>query len=138
VDASSDAVSLAEINRTALGFNQVNLLQSDWFTQIEAQLFDIIVSNPPYIDPQDPHLTQGDVCFEPRSALVAEKAGLADIEHIVQQSWDYLKPQAWLLIEHGYDQAAIVRELFAARGFLQVATRTDYGGNERVTLGQKP
>jgi release factor glutamine methyltransferase len=137
VDKSADAVALAEQNRDQLHFSHVQIKQSDWFSAITAQQFDVIVSNPPYIDPQDPHLEQGDVRFEPRSALIADNKGLADIELIIQQSWNYLCEQAWLLLEHGYDQGQAVRELFAARGFVQVETRTDLGGNERVTLGRK-
>lgn len=137
VDYSADAVALAEHNRVALGFNHVAIAQSNWFENISAQTFDVIVSNPPYIDPQDPHLDQGDVRFEPRSALIAANHGLADIELIIQQAWDYLNPQAWLLLEHGYDQAQAVRELFHRRGFMQVETRRDLGGNERITLGRK-
>lgn len=137
VDKSADAVALAEQNRAQLNFGHVQIKQSDWFTAIAKQQFDVIVSNPPYIDPQDPHLEQGDVRFEPRSALIADNKGLADIELIIQQSWNYLCDQAWLLLEHGYDQAQAVRELFAARGFVHVETRVDLGGNERVTLGRK-
>lgn len=137
VDKSADAVALAEKNRRALQFAQVQIRQSDWFSAIAAQQFDVIVSNPPYIDPQDPHLDQGDVRFEPRSALIADKHGLADIELIVQQGWNYLHEQGWLLLEHGYDQGQAVRDLLTARGFVQVQTRTDLGGNERVTFGRK-
>lgn len=137
VDYSADAVALAEQNRAALGFKHVAMAQSDWFENVGTQPFDVIVSNPPYIDPQDPHLTQGDVRFEPLSALIADNQGLADIEHIVAQAWHYLQTQGWLLVEHGYDQAQRVRDLFNQRGFVQVETRRDLGGNERITLGRK-
>jgi release factor glutamine methyltransferase len=138
VDRSAEAVALAEANRAALGFAQVQIQQSDWFGAIPAQHFDVIVSNPPYINPQDPHLTQGDVRFEPLSALIAERNGLADIEHIIERSGNYLTEQGWLLLEHGYDQGEAVRQLLAQDGFTQIETRRDYGGNERVTLGKKP
>jgi len=137
VDKSADAVALAEQNRGQLNFAHVQIKQSDWFTAIAAQQFDVIVSNPPYIDLQDPHLQRGDVRFEPRSALIADNKGLADIELIIQQSWNYLCEQGWLLLEHGYDQGQAVRDLLTARGFVQVETHTDLGGNERVTLGRK-
>ncbi|MEN0038528.1 MAG: peptide chain release factor N(5)-glutamine methyltransferase [Cellvibrio sp.] len=144
VDKSADAIALAEKNRAALQFNQVTMLQSDWFAALSlhadetaVQQFDVIVSNPPYIDPQDPHLDQGDVRFEPRSALIADNKGLADIELIIQQGWDYLCPQGWLLLEHGYDQSVAVRDLLRARGFVQIETRFDLGGNERVSFGKK-
>lgn len=138
VDRSTDAVALAEQNRAALGFEHVEIKHSNWFESIPAQTFDVIVSNPPYINPQDPHLTQGDVRFEPLSALIADNKGLADIEWIIAQSGNYLTAQGWLLLEHGYDQGQAVRDLLRERGFMQIETRRDYGGNERVTLGRKP
>ena len=137
VDKSAEAVALAQSNRFQLGFHHVQIKQSDWFAQIPQHAFDVIVSNPPYIDPQDPHLEQGDVRFEPRSALIAENNGLADIELIIQQGWNYLQAQGWLLLEHGYDQGAAVRALLSARGFTQVQTRRDFGGNERISIGRK-
>ncbi len=137
VDKSADAVALAEKNRKQLYFNHVNVQQSDWFSQIELRDFDVIVSNPPYIDPQDPHLDQGDVRFEPRSALIADNHGLADIELIIRESWDYLRNDGWLLLEHGYDQSEAVRELLCVNGFVAVETRRDLGGNERISFGKK-
>lgn len=138
VDKSQDAVLLAEKNRTQLQLTNVRVQQSDWFAQIaNAEKFDVIVSNPPYIDPQDPHLDQGDVRFEPRSALIADKKGLADIEWIVAHSLNYLTYSGWLLLEHGYGQGEAVRNLLSERGFVAIETRCDYGGNERVTLAQK-
>ena len=137
VDFSIEAVALAEQNRCALDLPGVRIQQSNWFAQIEPQAFDVIVSNPPYIDPQDPHLQQGDVRFEPRSALIADNHGLADIENIIGASRDYLAADGWLLLEHGYDQGAAVRNLLRTCGFVQVETRRDLGGNERVSLGKK-
>lgn len=142
VDRVADAVALAEFNRNKLSLPNAHFLQSNWFEAIAAEAngdssaFDIIVSNPPYIDPQDPHLQQGDVRFEPLSALVAEQQGLADIQFIIEQSPAFLRPGGWLLIEHGYDQGDAARALFTARGFQHCETRKDYGGNDRVTLGQ--
>ena len=137
VDKSIDAVALAEKNRAQLGFSHVQIQQSDWFSQIKSREFDAIVSNPPYIDPQDPHLDQGDVRFEPRSALIAENKGLADIELIIRESWHYLRNGGWLLLEHGYDQGETARKLLRAHGFVAVETRRDLGANERVSLGRK-
>lgn len=136
VDFSAEAVALAQENRAHLSFTNVQVQQSDWFAQIPAQRFDLIVSNPPYIDPQDAHLEQGDVRFEPRSALIAGNKGMADIEHIIAQAPRYLTAGGYLLLEHGFDQGAAVRTLFSAQQFIQVQTRRDYGGNERVTLAQ--
>jgi len=136
-DKSADAAALAEENRRALGFDNVRVTQSDWFAQMAPQAFGLIVSNPPYIDAADPHLAQGDVRFEPRSALVADNAGLADIERIARGSRKYLAAGGWLLVEHGWQQAAAVRKIFAAAGYKQVDSRKDYSGWERVTLGRR-
>lgn len=137
VDKESAAVALAEKNRAHLQFHHVTIKQSDWFSALAHTTYDVIVSNPPYIDPADPHLTQGDVRFEPLSALIANNHGLADIEFIVQHAWDYLLPEGWLLVEHGYDQGAAVRKLFLARGYQEIKTSNDMGNNERVTCGRK-
>ena len=98
----------------------------------------MIVSNPPYIDEQDPHLTQGDVRFEPLSALVAGDSGMADIVHIIEQSHMRLEAGGFLLLEHGWQQGAAVRDAFNRAGYLAVETCRDYGDNERITLGRKP
>lgn len=138
VDKELAAVALAEKNRIQLNLHNVKIQQSDWFSALSAEpAFDIIVSNPPYIDPQDAHLTQGDVRFEPLSALIANNKGLADLEFIIAAAVDYLLPGAWLLLEHGYDQGGAVRELFQAHQYREIKTLRDLGGNERVTLGQK-
>ena len=136
VDFSEDAVNLAKSNQQQSAFNNVTVFQSDWFEKIPAQAFDVIVSNPPYIDPQDPHLTQGDLRFEPRSALVAEEKGLADIKLIITDAKNYLSNKGFLLLEHGYDQAAAVRKLLEENGYQNMETRKDFGGNYRVTFGQ--
>ena len=138
VDSSAAALRLAEHNRRALGFEAVSFVLSDWFEALDdTQHFDLILSNPPYIAPDDPHLTQGDLRFEPHSALVAGQNGLADIAHIVQEAPGYLEPGGWLLIEHGWQQGKAVRELFQKTGFRAVASHRDLAGRERVTLGCK-
>ncbi len=113
-------------------------MQSRWFSALEGQQFSLIVSNPPYIDAQDPHLAQGDVRFEPLSALVAADNGLADLHTLIKDAPRYLLPQGWLLLEHGWQQGAAVREIFARYGWQQVETCRDYGDNERLTLGRRP
>jgi len=139
VDRVAEAVALARANAERLQLPQVEVRQSDWFTALgHSQQFDMIVSNPPYIDAQDPHLTRGDVRFEPSSALVAAEAGLADLLWIVSQAPEYLKAGGWLLLEHGYRQGAAVRSALSARGFDQVRTIRDYGEQERVTAGCWP
>lgn len=138
VDVIPDAVALATRNAQHLGINNVTVLASHWFSALEGETFDMIVSNPPYIDEQDPHLAMGDVRFEPRSALVAAKEGLADIAWIIAQSKRFLRPGGWLLIEHGWRQGDAVRALFCADGYEQVETCRDYGDNDRLSLARLP
>ncbi|MBL5906235.1 peptide chain release factor N(5)-glutamine methyltransferase [Serratia fonticola] len=138
IDLQPEAVALAQHNAQKLAISNARFLQGSWFTPVAGQKFALIASNPPYIDEADPHLGQGDVRFEPGSALVAADQGLADLAAIVQQAADYLEPQGWLLLEHGWQQGESVRTLLNAAGFIAVATHRDYGGNDRVTLGQKP
>lgn len=115
----------------------LNVLQGSWYKPLaQAQLFDVIVSNPPYIEANDPHLAQGDVRFEPLTALVAEGNGLADLQHIITAGVNHLKDAGWLLVEHGYDQGSAVRELFTQADYQQVMTYQDYGSNDRITVGQ--
>ena len=133
VDLMPEVVKLAQSNAEK---NQlkVQFLQSRWFENIEGQ-FDIIVSNPPYIDETDEHLFQGDVRFEPRSALVAGENGLADLRHLIENAPIHLKDNGYLLLEHGWKQGKEVRSIFWQNHWQGVATIRDYGDNERVTLG---
>lgn len=136
VDYMPDAVALARRNAEHLAISNVRILQSDWFSALRGQKFAMIVSNPPYIDEQDPHLVEGDVRFEPLSALVAGDHGMADIVQIVAQSREALLPGGYLLLEHGWQQGPAVRNAFMQVGYIHTETCRDYGGNERVTLGQ--
>ncbi|CAI0754982.1 peptide chain release factor N(5)-glutamine methyltransferase [Serratia quinivorans] len=138
VDLQPEAVALAQHNAQKLAIGNVQFLQGSWFAPLTGQTFALIASNPPYIDAADPHLAQGDVRFEPSSALVAQQHGLADLSAIVQQAPQYLQPQGWLLLEHGWQQGESVRALLQAAGFISIATRRDYGDNDRVTFGQWP
>lgn len=138
VDLIPDAVALAQRNADHLGIRNIEIVLSRWFSALEGQQFSLIVSNPPYIDAQDPHLAQGDVRFEPLSALVAADNGLADLHTLIKEAPRYLLPQGWLLLEHGWQQGAAVREIFARYGWQQVETCRDYGDNERLTLGRRP
>jgi release factor glutamine methyltransferase len=135
VDLVPQAVELAQHNAKLNDLDHVRFFQSSWFDQVKGQ-FDLIVSNPPYIDPEDEHLSQGDVRFEPRSALVADNKGLADLELIADQSRSYLLEGGWLLMEHGYDQQQALQQLLNRLGYQQVSTRIDLGGNPRITGGQ--
>ncbi|CDZ83213.1 peptide chain release factor N(5)-glutamine methyltransferase [Citrobacter koseri] len=136
VDRMPDAVALAGRNAQHLAIHNVRILQSDWFAALPGQQFDMIVSNPPYIDAHDPHLAQGDVRFEPLSALVADDNGMADITHIIAQARHALAPGGYLLLEHGWQQGAAVRTALTQAGYVQVETCRDYGDNERITLGR--
>lgn len=136
VDRMPAAAALARTNSVALGL-PIEVRDGSWFAPLsDAPRFAMIVSNPPYIDGTDPHLHEGDVRFEPRSALVAEEQGLADIRLIVTQAPAHLVPGGWLLLEHGWDQGEAVRQLLLQQGYVQVETVRDYGDNERVTLGR--
>lgn len=138
VDLQPEAVALAQHNAQKLKIGNAQFLQGSWFAPLAGQTFALIASNPPYIDAADPHLAQGDVRFEPSSALVAQQHGLADLSAIVQQAPHYLESQGWLLLEHGWQQGESVRALLQAAGFISIATRRDYGDNDRVTFGQWP
>ena len=135
VDRIHEACELARANARRLGLD-LDIRQGSWFEPLGDEQFHLIVSNPPYIDEQDPHLLQGDVRFEPASALVAPGEGLADLAQIIQIAPVHLYSEGWLLLEHGWQQGAAVRELLLGRGFSHVMTAPDYAGNERVTLGQ--
>ncbi len=137
VDLSPAALEVARANAAALGA-QVSFVESDWFAAVGAERFEIIVSNPPYIVDDDPHLAEGDVRFEPRSALVSGRSGLDDLTRITAAAPAFLAPGGWLLMEHGYDQAEAVRALLGAAGFVAVESARDLAGIERVSLGQLP
>ncbi|MNQ27671.1 Release factor glutamine methyltransferase [compost metagenome] len=136
VDRVPEAVALAERNRARLELGNAAFVESHWFSALAGQRYRLIVSNPPYIAATDHHLDEGDLRFEPSSALVAGIDGLDDIRQIIAQAPGYLEHAGWLLLEHGFDQAAAVRELLAARGFSAVQSRRDLGGHERISLGQ--
>ena len=137
VDFSLAALDVAKQN--ALTHNlPIQFHHSSWFEQLDSSLkFNLIVSNPPYIEEQDPHLLQGDVRFEPLSALTAGQDGLADLKIIIEQACSFLKPQGWLMVEHGYNQDTDVSALFTLHGYQQIETIQDYGQNPRITIGQK-
>lgn len=138
VDASEAALQVARENARRLGVANLSFLQSEWFSALDGQRYDLIVSNPPYVAADDVHLTQGDVRFEPVSALASGADGLDDIRRIVGQAGDFLEPGGWLLLEHGYDQAAQVRDLLTKNGFLEVFSAKDIAGIDRVSGGASP
>ncbi|MDX1915977.1 MAG: peptide chain release factor N(5)-glutamine methyltransferase [Methylophilus sp.] len=136
VEASEDALKVAQENAFNLKISNVQFVLSDWFDALQGNSFDVIVSNPPYIEANDAHLSQGDVRFEPRSALVSGEDGLDDIRHIITHAPQYLNPLGWLIFEHGYNQAKAVAALLHNAGFSHVETVMDLGGNDRVTFGR--
>jgi release factor glutamine methyltransferase len=136
VDASDRALKVAETNRHSLQLANVSLLHSHWYSALANQTFDLIVSNPPYIEAADQHLSQGDLRFEPLSALAACEDGLADIRQIIAQAPGYLNQGGWLMLEHGYNQADAVQNLYQTAGFAHIQTLRDLGDNPRVTLAQ--
>jgi release factor glutamine methyltransferase len=138
VDRVPEAVDLAERNRQRLHLDNAQIKLSHWFSAVEGQRFDLILSNPPYIADNDPHLVQGDVRFEPSSALTSGADGLDDLRLIASQAPAYLQAGGWLLLEHGYDQGPAVRELLDRHGFEQIQTRRDLGDHERITFGRVP
>jgi release factor glutamine methyltransferase len=135
VDTSSAALKVAQLNAGQSGLTNVRLLLSDWFTALNNERFDIIVSNPPYIATDDHHLVRGDVRFEPLGALTSGADGLDDIRSIIEQAKDHLNDNGSLLVEHGYDQAAQVCTLLRQAGYTSVFSARDLAGIERVSGG---
>ena len=146
-DISPEALALAKENSAALNATNITFIQSDWFENITHhaipnhtkthQGFDIIVSNPPYIANDDPHLRQGDVRFEPESALTAGLTGMDDIEHLCSQAKKFLSPNGWLIVEHGYNQKALVTECFSTNDYKNIIQKNDLSGHCRMTSGMK-
>jgi len=136
IDASHAALRIAEHNAKQLGLAHVHFTLSHWFSAVEGERFNLIVSNPPYIEQHDPHLNQGDLRFEPMSALASGTDGLDDIREIIAHSLVHLLPQGWLMLEHGYNQANLVADLMAESGLVDIKTIQDLGGNDRVTIGK--
>ncbi len=136
VDFSKPALVLARSNAAELKIRSIEFIRSDWYTELAGQSFNIIVSNPPYIEDADEHLQQGDLRFEPRTALASGVDGLDAIRLIIAGSKNHLQPQGWLLIEHGWNQAADIGELFTNAGFVDIQTEQDLELRDRVTLGR--
>lgn len=132
-DIHEPSLAVAQANAHKHHINNVEFALGSWFEPLTG-LFDCIVSNPPYIVENDPHLSQ--LTHEPLRALVAPQQGLADLAHIVRLSSDFLKSQGWLVLEHGFDQGLAVRELLTQASFSSISTGQDYGGNDRYTVGQ--
>ena len=135
-DTSTAALDVARENAQRLGIANVDFVLSDWFQALTGKRFDMIVANPPYVAAGDPHLAHGDVRFEPASALASGNDGLQDIRQIISQAKNHLEAGGWLLLEHGYNQAAQVRELLQQAGLAEVFSARDLAGIARVSGGQ--
>ena len=135
LDISADALAIAKQNAAALSAD-VRFLQSDWLSAVAGESFELIVSNPPYIEVNDVHLNQGDLRFEPSGALTDGGDGLQHLNQIIMQAKQHLVAGAWLLLEHGWDQGAACREILQAAGYTEVQTWRDLGDNDRVSGGQ--
>ncbi|WP_329848835.1 peptide chain release factor N(5)-glutamine methyltransferase [Stenotrophomonas sepilia] len=139
-DASRGALAVAARNAARHELDNVRFAEGghDWYAPLQGVRFDLIASNPPYIASNDPHLEQGDLRFEPSTALASGMDGLDDIRRIVDGGQAHLRPGGWLLIEHGWDQGAAIRALFEATGFAEVQTVQDLEQRDRITLGRRP
>jgi release factor glutamine methyltransferase len=136
LDTSPAALAVAKDNACAHKLPSIRFYLSDWFTNLPKQSFELIVSNPPYIENDDEHLSQSSLPFEPAQALSSGQDGLDAIRLLCRQAPNWLVDNGWLIIEHGYNQGSAVRDLFAQACFSHVATHRDYGNNERLTMGQ--
>ena len=134
-DLSSEALKVAIRNKDRTSIANVSFLQSDWFNNVSQNDFDLIISNPPYIDPNDQHMQTG-IRFEPLSALCAESKGLADLMIITQHASQHLKTSGWLMLEHGYDQGKATTELLKKADYKNVSCLKDLSNNDRITIGQ--
>lgn len=133
IDNSTAALTIARQNASVLE-SRVKFAESNWFECVVEQ-FDVILSNPPYVDPNDPHLHE--LRFEPQSALVAGSRGLADLQHIIHSATNHLKPGGWLMLEHGYDQGADIIASLSASGYVQIQAHNDLASHHRATSAYK-
>lgn len=135
-EASQPALQVAKRNAEQLLDRAVDFRLSDWFTAFEGERFDVIVSNPPYVEPDSAYLNEGDVRFEPLEALTADSEGTADLRWIASQSRAFLSEAGWLFMEHGWAQGMVVRDMFVQAGFQKIKTIKDLQGHDRITCGQ--
>ena len=137
-DKSAAALDIARGNAQKLGIKNIRFVNGNWFEPLANERFHAIVSNPPYIPENDAHLSQGDLRFEPASALSSGSDGLDAIRHIAQHAGDYLLPGGLLMVEHGYDQQSQAYEIFKRSGFVNISQFVDLGSHPRLTLGYTP
>ena len=138
VDISADALAVARGNAADLGVDNIEFSVGCWCDGLTQPEYDMIIANPPYVAPESDYLQGGDLAFEPTIALVAAESGLADLTSIIRQSRDYLKKDAWLLLEHGFDQQRTLIQRLQEAGFANVEGRRDYGGIDRMVAARWP
>lgn len=136
-DISRDALAVARENAARLNISNIGFRESDWFSAFTGEVFDLVVCNPPYVDSRDSGFQSGEIRYEPRLALDGGYLGMQIINHIVPAARDYLKRDAPLLLEHGCDQGESIRYLFITNGYVDVKTRFDYAGRERISMARK-
>jgi release factor glutamine methyltransferase len=137
-DASAPALEIARTNASCSELRNIRFQQGDWFDALDDLKFDVIISNPPYVADDDPHLERGDLRFEPVGALAAGERGMDAISHLAREANRFLKPGGWLVVEHGYDQKQAVYDCFDQAGFDGIVQRSDLAGIPRMTAGRQP
>ena len=135
IDQSKDAIQNTKENQSLHQVTNTTIQKSDWFSALDQKRFDVILSNPPYLEENDPHLLQG-LEDEPLDALVSGPTGIEAIHHIIENAKNYIKPSGWLFIEHGYNQAKILKDLFEKNGYQHIENAKDIHGVHRVTFAQ--
>jgi release factor glutamine methyltransferase len=135
IDQSEHAIQNTKENQTLHQVTNTTIQKSDWFSALEQKRFDVVLSNPPYLEENDPHLLQG-LEDEPLDALVSGPTGIEAIQYIIENAKNHIKPLGWLFIEHGYNQAKILKDLFEKNGYQHIENAKDIHGVHRVTFGQ--
>jgi release factor glutamine methyltransferase len=135
IDQSEHAIQNTKQNETLHQVTNVMIQKSDWFSALDQTRFDVILSNPPYLEDNDPHLSQG-LEDEPLDALVSGPTGIEAIQYIIENAKNHIKPSGWLFIEHGYNQAIILKDLFEKNGYQHIENAKDFHGVHRVTFAQ--
>jgi release factor glutamine methyltransferase len=135
IDQSKHAIQNTKENQTLHQLTNVMIQKSDWFSALDQTRFDVILSNPPYLEDNDPHLSQG-LEDEPLDALVSGPTGIEAIQYIIENAKNHIKPSGWLFIEHGYNQAIILKDLFEKNGYQHIENAKDIHGVHRVTFAQ--
>ncbi len=136
-DTSAEALAIARQNAETHQLHNIDFVQGHWFEALQREDYDMVISNPPYVAAEDPHLGQGDVRFEPDDALSAGIQGMDDIEAIAREAADHLVAGGWLAVEHGYDQQQLVHDCFARNGFVDITQQADLSGTPRITAARK-